>query len=85
MVERKVTAYQLQKKTNIFIAKTILLHRSVSSSDFTKIYNIDATLNEFSISGIVDELKMLEPYGEGFRKPVFLVKLWPSQARFINW
>lgn len=65
-----------EENLDIFIDKiNTVAQEMFLSSDFTKIYNIDATLNEFSISGgIVDELKMLEPYGEGFRKPVFLVK-----------
>lgn len=52
-----------------------LADKKLTSDDFVRKYRIDSTINEFSISeGIVDELKMLEPYGEGFPKPVFLVK-----------
>lgn len=46
-----------------------------SPEDFVKKYDVDSILNEFAVSGgIVDELKMLEPYGEGFHKPLFLIK-----------
>lgn len=49
--------------------------KKITPDCYIRKYDLDSTLNEFSISGgIVDELKMLEPYGEGFPKPIFLIK-----------
>lgn len=67
ILEEKIQEFS--KKINTVAKKELL------AVDFIKTYNIDSTINEFAISGgIIDELKMLEPYGEGFSKPVFLIK-----------
>ena len=67
VAEEKIQEFT--KRINAF-AKTEIL-----SDSFIKTYNIDSNLNEFAISGgIIDEIKMLEPYGEGFSKPVFLIQ-----------
>ena len=60
-------------------------NKKLNPKDFVKKYTIDSTINEFEISeGIVNELKMLEPYGEGFPKPVILVEKCKVVPKYLT-
>lgn len=62
-----------ENKLNEFESALInLCNAKLSETDYIKKYYIDAVLDSTKINvEIVDELKELEPFGEGFPKPLF--------------
>lgn len=59
--------------------------RKLTDDDFVKTYHIDAHLDAQTISmDVLDELSALEPFGEGFNKPVLLLNNFEGKLRYMG-
>lgn len=63
-----------------------LCKKKLTEADYVKKYYIDTVLDSKEINvGIVDELKELEPFGEGFPKPLFaLNNFFAEEIRYMG-
>ncbi len=60
-----------------------LCKKSISKDDFVKKYVIDCVISPDTVStNIVDELRQLEPYGEGFPKPLLALNNFKFEKPF---